>query len=172
VEVTVDLKRNEYIEGYMWAHYLGVESRPDVVGLILVLVLTILGLRTLLIIKPLRLGPVALVGPLLSVALVCCLPLYSYLRARMSFGARQWLQQPTRYCLTKTGITSSAASYSGSREWSRLRRVEENGRLFLVYLSQYQVVVIPKRCFGTHDQIRALRELIAANCPRVTLLND
>jgi hypothetical protein len=172
VEVTVDLKRHEYIEGYMWAHYLAVESRPEVVGLTLVMVLTVLGLRILLSIRPLRVGAVALVGPLLSIALVCCLPLYSYLRARMSFGPRQWLQQPTRYCLSKTGIASNAPSYSGFREWARIRRVEENGRLFLVYLSQYQVVVIPKRCVGSQDQIRAIRELIASNCSRVTLLSD
>jgi hypothetical protein len=31
------------------------------------------------------------------------------------------------------------------------------------------VVVIPKRCFVSEDQIRAFRELIAQNCARISL---
>lgn len=172
MEVTVALEQNEYTEGYMWAHYLGSERRSEVIGVILVLLLTVMGLRTVFSIRPVRLGPVALVGPLLSVAIVGGLPLYSYFRARKSFGARRWLQQPTRYALDEKGIASDAPSYSGFREWARIWRVEENGRLFLVYLSRSQVVVIPKRCLGSQDQVRAFREVIASNCSRVTLRSD
>jgi hypothetical protein len=172
VEVTVTLERHEYVEGYMWAYYLGVESRPVVIGLILMLVLTLMGLRTLYRVRPVLRGAPFLIGPVLSVILAAGLPFYSYWRARMAFRQRWWLHQPTRYTLNGKGIASHAPSYSGFRKWDRIWRVEENGRLFLIYLSRSQVVVIPKRFLGSQDQVRAFREVVAENCSRVTLLDS
>jgi hypothetical protein len=172
VEITVTLERNEYVEGYMWAYYLGVESRPVVIGLTLMLVLTLVGLRALSRVSPARLGFPFLIGPVLSVIMVAGLPLYSYWRARTTFGQRWWLHQPTRYTLSNQGIASQAVSYSGFRKWDRIWRVEESGRLFLIYLSRSQVVIIPKRSLGSQDQVRAFRELVAENCSRVTLLDS
>jgi len=172
VEITVTLERNEYIEGYMWAYYLGVESRPVVIGLTLMLVLTLMGLRSLYRISPTRLGFPFLIGPILSVILAAGLPFYSYWRAWTTFSQHWWLHQPTRYTLDSQGIASQAASYSGFRKWDRIWRVEENGRLFLIYLSRSQVVIIPKRFLESLDQVRAFRELVAENCSRVTLLDS
>lgn len=171
MEIIVELERDDYVHGYLWAYYLGVDSRPMVVGLVLVLLLMFLGLTLLRRVSPPRLRLPLLMGPLLSVALVACLPLYTYWRARTTFRQRWWLHQPTRYTFDSRGIASQAPSYSGFREWGRIWRVEESGRSLLIYLSRSQVVVIPKRFFRNEDQVRAFRELAAENCARVSLLD-
>ena len=99
------------------------------------------------------------------------LPLYTYWRARLAFRQHHWLHQPTRYTVNDQGVASQATSYSGFREWSRVWRVEENRKAFLMYLSRSQVVVLPKRAFESQDQVRVLRELVAENCSRVSLLD-
>jgi len=171
VEITVRLERQDYVYGYMWVYYLGVESRPMVVGLAVMLLLTLLGLRLLRRISPSQPNFPFLIGPALSVVLVVGLPLYTYWRARTTFRQRWWLHQPTHYTFDTRGIASQAPSYSGFREWDRIWRVEENGRSFLVYLSRSQVVVIPKRFFRNQHQVRTFRELVAENCSRVSLLD-
>ena len=171
MEVTVELELDDYVHGYLWAYYLGVESRPMVVGLALMLLLMFGGLSLLRRVSPPRLSLPLLIGPILSVALAACLPLYTYWRARTTFRQRWWLHQPTRYTFESRGIGSQAPSYSGFREWDRIWRVEESGRSFLIYLSRSQVVVIPKRFFRSEDQIHAFRELAAENCARVSLLD-
>jgi hypothetical protein len=169
VEVTVKLEQADYIRGYLWAYYLGVESRPMVTGLGLLLLLTLLGLNWLYHLNPIQARPPQLLGPIMAVAATACLPLYTYWRARSAFRRQWWLQQPTHYTFDRRGIASRAPSYSGFREWRRIWRVEENGRSFLIYLSQSQVVVIPKRFFASRDDILAFRELAAEHCARVSL---
>ena len=170
MEITVRLGQDDYVHGYMWVYYLGVESRPAVVGLGVMLLLTLLGFGLLHRVSRAQLSPPLLMGPTVSVVVAAALPLYTYWRARTSFRQRWWLHQPTQYLLDDQGITSQAPSYSGFREWDRIWRVEENPRSFLIYLSRSQVVVIPKRFFGSNDQVRAFRELAAQNCSRVSLL--
>ena len=171
VEITVELEQNDYVYGYLWAYYLGVENRPMVVGLSLLLLLMLMGLSLLRRLSPARLSPPYLIGPVLSVAVATCLPLYTYWRARLAFRQHRWLHQPTRYTFDDRGIASQATSYSGFREWNRIWRVEENSKAFLMYLSRSQVVVIPKRAFESQDQVRVLRELVAEHCSRVSLLD-
>ena len=171
VEVTVKLEQGDYVYGYLWAYYLGTDNRTAVVGLVLLLLLMFFGLDLLRRISPIRLSPPAMIGPIISVAVILGLPLYTFCRAHTAFRQHQWLHQPTRYTFDSRGIASKAISYSGFREWSRVWRVEENGRAFLIYLSQSQVVVIPKRFFQSLDQTRTLREIVAEYCVRVSLLD-
>jgi len=171
VQITVKLERDDYVQGYMWAYYLGVESRPLVVGLALAVLLSLLWLSLLYHSSPGQPSLAFLIGPAVSMALAGGLPLHTYWQARTSFRRRWWLRQPTLYTFDQQGITSQAPSYSGSREWDRIWRVEENGRSFLIYLSRSQVVVIPKRCFRSMAQVRTFRQLAVQNCPRVSLLD-
>jgi len=171
VEITVKLGQSDYIYGYLWAYYLGSENRPTIVGLAMMLLLTLLGVQWLYRISPARFRLPYLIGPITAVAVVACLPFYTCWRAWASFRQRRWLRQPTNYTFNSRGISSRAVSYSGFREWGYIRRVEENGRAFLIYLSPAQVVVIPKRYFESEDQIRAFRELAAQHCTRVSLLD-
>jgi hypothetical protein len=170
VEITVTLERGDYVHGYLWAYYLGVENRSAVAGLVLVLLLVLGLLSALARISAYRLALALWVAPILWLVWLLALVAYTYWRARITFQQRAWLQQPTRYTLDHRGIASQAPSYSGFRPWERIWRVEENGRSFLVYLSRVQVVVIPKRFLGDQDQVRAFRELVAQHCPRVNLL--
>ncbi len=64
--------------------------------------------------------------------------------------------------ITPEGLASSNQYGYANRPWGNFRKWRENNDLFLLYLSDLQFIVLPKR-FCTPEQLQAIRERLQAN---------
>lgn len=78
-------------------------------------------------------------------------------RARRLYEQQKGLQVPFVHEITPAALISTDEFGHGERPWSHFLKWREDKDILLLYLTDIQSVLIPKR-FTTEEQIQALRE--------------
>ncbi len=82
--------------------------------------------------------------------------------ARHIFGQQKETQSPFEWEVTESGLILTNPFASANRPWSNFVKSRENGDLIMLYLSDVQFLLLPKR-FCTVEQVEALRVLLGEN---------
>ena len=70
-------------------------------------------------------------------------------------------QEPKSLELSEVRIVVKSISVEESMKWTGYLKVIETKRLFVLFVSQYQFQMIPKRAFLNDSQIKYFRDLIS-----------
>jgi hypothetical protein len=91
--------------------------------------------------------------------LLVLIPLYFYVflprRVRHLFDQNKELGAPIEHEITPEGLTTTSQYGNSSRPWSIFRKWKENKDLLVLYITDIQFIMIPKR-FCTPEQLTAL----------------
>ena len=99
-------------------------------------------------------------------ALIAAIPLYLYVflprRVRHLFEQHKELGAPIEHDITPEGLLSTSQYGNSNRPWDIFRKWKENKDLLLLYITDVQFVMIPKR-FCAPEQLAALRTYLDQN---------
>lgn len=102
----------------------------------------------------------------LPVVIVLALLLYYFValprRVRRLFEQQKALSAPFEHEITPDGLVSSNQYGRSTRPWAHFLKWKESRDILLLYVSDLQFVLIPKR-FCTAEQLEALRAQLAQN---------
>jgi len=99
-------------------------------------------------------------GFLLPFGLVTFMLVATYLGARRHFSSNKMLAQRVQYVFTTDDIKTAGPLSSGRISWETLTHVYETGHAFLLFVSNLQMIVLPKRYFETPDLLTRFRQLV------------
>jgi YcxB-like protein len=92
--------------------------------------------------------------------------LYSYVviprRVRQLYSQHKEMSAPFEHEITPAALITTTQFGTGNRPWNIFHKWKENDKIFLVYTSDLQFVLIPKR-FCTPEQLDALRARLREN---------
>ena len=92
--------------------------------------------------------------------------LYTYViiprRVRQIYSQHKEMAAPFEHEITPTMLVSTTQFGHGDRPWNIFHKWKENEKIFLLYTSDVQFVLIPKR-FCTPEQLEALRLRLREN---------
>lgn len=83
-------------------------------------------------------------------------------RVRQIYEQQKEMTAPFEHEITPDGLITSNQYGYANRPWANFRKWRENKDLFLLYLSDLQFILLPKR-FCTPEQLQAIRERLLAN---------
>ncbi|MBX3050209.1 MAG: YcxB family protein [Caldilineaceae bacterium] len=165
MQFTVDLQPEEYRRAMLWQQFAStMGKRVNDWAAWAILVLVPLTLLLLVIFAPDALSfwfwPVALLAFVYS--------LYSTLLIRYQIGrqaASLWQTNPalahSHYHIHQKGIRVTATGDGPDGEglflpWKEIKRVAESSESFLVFVTDEQILILPKRCVGDWERLRRL----------------
>ncbi len=100
------------------------------------------------------------------IVLIAAIALYFYVffprRVRHLFEQHKELAAPTEYEITPEGLTSTSQYGSSNRPWGIFRKWKEDRNLLMLYITDIQFIMIPKR-FCTPEQLAALHGYLDQN---------
>ena len=110
--------------------------------------------------------PYRIALPSLGLAVFWALLLFVFpgLRMRYIFKRSPYFNQESSFDISEDGILNENPNMRSQRNWNLFTRWAENGRLFMIYSSPVQFVLLPKRSFAAGD-IEQLRELLRRKIP-------
>ncbi|WRP06254.1 YcxB family protein [Rossellomorea aquimaris] len=73
------------------------------------------------------------------------------------------------YHLMPDGITASYGRSTTYYEWTDIRKVYEKKELFLIYITSYKAMVIPKEYFHNDEDIALLKDTVRNHIPKANL---
>ncbi len=89
-------------------------------------------------------------------------------KARHLHNQQKDLASTITYEWDSTFLSAKSDSGQSKREWKNYNRYKEDGRVFLLYLSDHLFEVFPKHWFQNEEQIASFRELAnLANSPKL-----
>ena len=102
----------------------------------------------------------------LPLVIVVALLLYYFValprRVRRLYQQHTEMQSPFEHEITESGLASSNEFAHADRPWGHFRKWKQDKNILLLYVSDIQFVLIPKR-FCTAEQLEALRGHLAQN---------
>ncbi len=102
----------------------------------------------------------------LPILIVAAILFYYYVqlprRIRRIYEQQREMSSPFDHAITASGLATSNQYGHLDRPWEDFRKWKENKDLLLLYLSDVQFVLIPKR-FCTAEQLEALRTYLRGN---------
>jgi len=104
--------------------------------------------------------------PLLGLAVFWALLVFVYPRMRMQyiFKRSPYFNQESSFDISEEGILNESPNMRSQRNWNMFTRWAESGRLFMVYSSPVQFVLLPKRSFAA-GEAEQLSELLRRKLP-------
>ena len=99
----------------------------------------------------------AILGYILFVAVLVALYYYVFFprHVRQLFEQSKELAAPMEHEITPTGLITTSAYGCSERPWGIFRKWKEDKDLLMLYITDGQFIMIPKR-FGTPEQLAAL----------------
>src|SRR6267154_2031382 len=91
--------------------------------------------------------------------------LFPYLRVRAMFRKSPTMTKTRRYTIGVAGITVQSDDATADCKWSLFQRAVETPTVFVLSQTSYHGTYIPKRCFGSPDDMVRVRDLIRENMP-------
>jgi len=106
-------------------------------------------------------------------AFVCILPIMVIFLAPL-FSLVKFLTNPgnstgARIRFSESGVVTESAVGKTDRNWTFYRKAQETLNYFLLYQSNTDAQIIPKRCLSTSGQIEVLRDLFRRHISRNNL---
>lgn len=104
--------------------------------------------------------------PSLAMAVFWALLLFVFpgLRMRYIFKRSPYFSQESSFDISEEGILNENPNMRSQRSWNLFTKWAENERLFMIYSSPVQFVLLPKRSFAT-GAAEQLRELLRRKIP-------
>ncbi len=97
----------------------------------------------------------------------------TYFASKRNFTSNQSLQEPIQYCFSTEGIDAIASTSSSSHTvWANIREFAETSNYFLVFISNNQFYVFPKRFFAGNNGVEEFRVLLKKNIGPAARKND
>src|SRR6266540_2556719 len=85
----------------------------------------------------------------------------TYFASRQNFTSNRSLQEPIQYSFSTEGIDAVTFNTSSSHiVWASFREFAETTNYFLVFISNRQLYIFPKRFFAGNSQIEEFRALL------------
>lgn len=167
MEFSVDLRPEEYRQAMLWHQFARTSGRRinDLIGWS-VLILTPLTIVLLLILAPDALSiwfwPVAIVA-FVYATYSTILVRYQIRSQAASILAQHPALQQTRYQVHEKGIKLVGAGADATEEklflpWKEIQQVREVGALYLIFVSEETLLIIPKRALPDERQFRTILE--------------
>jgi len=156
---------------FLRAQYLHLRPRPWVAivgGVILGASLFVIGLSWALRSSERGIPSSAVV--LLGVLLYLAILFFGYLpwRFRRLFTQQKGLHGSFRLEFADGGVSASTAHGQAQCPWSHIHKWKEGRHLLLLYFSDAMFAIVPKRCFGTKEQLHEFTTLLSRNARRAT----
>jgi len=85
--------------------------------------------------------------------------IFPRLRARVAFRGPVFLE-PREYSATESGLHCESRLFDGRYRWPAFTSIKETRRAFLFSVSPAAVLVVPKHCLPTKEDVDRLRTLI------------
>jgi len=86
-------------------------------------------------------------------------PISIYRNANANYRSTKALHEPVTYDFSDESFTASGPSFNTTMQWRSLYQVKELKNWFLLYTSKQVLMMIPKRAFGTIEQLDAFRAI-------------
>jgi hypothetical protein len=165
VEFTVDLRPEEYGKAMLWHHFSGTLGKRinDFIGWS-ILVLAPLTIVLLLILAPDALSiwfwPVAIVATAYAIYSTIFMRIQIRRQAATILADHPLLQQ-TIYQVHEKGVKLIAAEGVLKEEklflpWKEIARVREIGQLYLLFVSEEMLLIVPKRTLPNEERFRVI----------------
>ncbi len=87
------------------------------------------------------------------------------LKARQIFRQRTGLHREYDISWSEDGLTIAGARAASTTPWARFRARRETGDLFLLFLSDQECFIVPKRVFPDEASLGQFRDAIANRVP-------
>jgi hypothetical protein len=169
MEFMVDLRPEEYQRAMLWHQFSGtVGKRINELVSWLVLILTPLTIVLLLWLAPDALSiwfwPVAIVAVSYAVYSTIVVRYQIRKQAEMLLAEKPALLQ-TRYRVHEKGVKLAAMAEGGSDEtlfipWKEIERIDEVANLYLLFVSEDNILIIPKRSLPDETAFRLLLQQV------------
>lgn len=88
-----------------------------------------------------------------------------YLGSRRFVSSSKGFLDERHFEFSLEGVSLKTATASSSFGWRHIYRVCETRRSFLLFISRYQFLLIPKRCFESDDRMKSFRDLLQQCLP-------
>ena len=165
MEFTVDLRPEEYGKAMLWHHFSGTLGKRinDFIGWS-ILVLAPLTIVLLLILAPDALSiwfwPVAIVATAYAIYSTIFMRIQIRRQAATILADHPLLQQ-TIYQVHEKGVKLIAAGGVLKEEklflpWKEIARVREIGQLYLLFVSEEMLLIVPKRTLPNEERFRVI----------------
>lgn len=83
--------------------------------------------------------------------------------AMLQYRKRLWLHNSITYIYGDFGFFAKIKNEDFNVEWSRVAKVIESNSIFVLYLTNYQSFIVPKRCFNRKGDIKGFRDIVRRN---------
>lgn len=84
-------------------------------------------------------------------------------RALREYQSDQVIQHKIRYIISNDGVHQQSIRSTTNYQWSDIRLALEYKEMFLLYLSNQKVIILPKRFFESHDDVNTLKSFVTNN---------
>jgi hypothetical protein len=126
------------------------------------------GLILLLAVAPERLAFLAILvlPPFVFLPLALCLYLLlvkPYLSARAVVQQTHGQSASIHYSFNERGIEVKTAHSELHYDWVAVTKAKQSAHLFVLHLSKYSAIILPKRCFTTPEQLSVFVGLVSQN---------
>ena len=135
------------------------------------------GLIILLAVAPERVAFLAILvlPPFVFLPLALCLYLLlvkPYLAARAVVQQTHGQSASVHYSFNEHGIEVKSTHSELHYEWAAVTRAKQSANLFVLYLSRYSAIILPKRCFTTPEQLSSFVGLVSQNVTRKRTISE
>ncbi len=96
------------------------------------------------------------VGPIVVLLIVGS----PYFQAKRNMASQPVLQEELRYHFRLGGLRIVSPSSTWETTWSNIVKAQETGSNFLLFVSNSEVHIVPKRCFETLELVIDIRRLL------------
>lgn len=108
---------------------------------------------------------VFVIGELLILVLICSvfefLPyLIMYLAYRNNYKKSKSIRAMQCYEVSRESLVISSEEASTTIKWHELFKIQEFKRCFLIYQSSAKILILPKRCFESQEQLEEFRNIL------------
>lgn len=88
-----------------------------------------------------------------------------YLQTKLSLKSHKQLQETIHYKFYSEGFEIKGLTFSGQNSWVNIIRFIETKHIFMLFVSNRQMFLIPKRYFQNPEQLNAFRDITRSNLP-------
>ena len=86
----------------------------------------------------------------------------SYFNAKKHMASNKALHERIHYVFSESGVSTTAASFSGMMAWQNVFAAHETRSNFLIFLAANLMYIIPKRCLKSPEEMAAFKRLLRA----------
>jgi len=83
-----------------------------------------------------------------------------YIIARRFAQSRSISTKGDLYTFTESGIDVLSEFSSSHYQWDAIRAAKQTSSLFILSINRSAAIILPKRCFSSHEQLSLLRQML------------